>query len=109
MVIALPFGLRCGHTIVRMNGTRTRAWWLIRLELALGIAMTLLVGWLGFDAATEVRVGNPSAHPLPLPLPPHAMVFLGTLAIAIVGLVWMVRIIRGPGDDPPARWRYRDR
>ena len=91
-----------------MNGTRTRAWWMIRLELVLGIALTLLVALIGFEAAMEVRIGNPPAHPLPLPLPPHAMLFLGGLTISIVGLVWMVRIIRGPGEDPRPRWRYRE-
>ena len=89
-----------------MNGTRTRAWWLVRLELLVGIALTLLVARLGFEAAMTVRIGNPAAHPLPFP--PHAMVFLGGLAISIVGLVWMVRIIRGPREDPRPRWRYRE-
>lgn len=91
-----------------MNGTRTRAWWLVRIELALGIALTLLVGRLGFNVAMRVTSGNPPAHPLPLPLPPNAILFLGSLAIAVIGVVWMVRIIRGPGDDPPPRWRYRE-
>lgn len=99
--------MRGGHTIVPMNGRRTRAWWLVRLELALGIGTTLLVARLGYESAMVVRSGNPSVHPLPLP--PHVMVFFGGLAIAILGLVWMVRIFRGPGNDPPPRWRYRDR
>jgi hypothetical protein len=30
------------------------------------------------------------------------------VAFAAVGLVWMVRIFRGPRDKPPA-WRHRDR
>jgi len=30
--------------------------------------------------------------------------FLGML----VGLVWIIRIYRGPRDEPP-RWRFRDR
>ena len=89
-----------------MNGGRTRAWWLVRLELLVGIALTLLVARLGFEAAMTVRIGNPPAHALPLP--PHAMLFLGTLAIAVAGLVWMVRIIRGAGEDPRPRWRYRE-
>ena len=89
-----------------MNGTRTRAWWLLRLELALGIALTLLVARLGFEAAMMVRIGNPPVHALPLP--PHVMLFYGGLAISIAGLVWMVRIIRGPREDPPPRWRYRE-
>lgn len=90
-----------------MNGTRTRAWWVIRLELLVGIALTLLVARRGFEAAMSMcGMCNPPTHTLPLP--PSAMLFLGTLAISIAGLVWMVRIIRGPGDDPPTRWRYRE-
>ena len=87
---------------------RTRTWWVVRIEFLIAVGLTLLIGRLGSEAATEVRIGNPPAHPVPLPLPPHAMLFLGTLAIAIAGLVWMVLIIRGPGDEPPARWRYRE-
>jgi hypothetical protein len=37
-----------------------------------------------------------------------SMVPLVAAGVAAVGLVWMVRIFRGPRDDPPA-WRYRDR
>jgi hypothetical protein len=32
---------------------------------------------------------------------------LGTTA-ALTGLAWMIRIFRGPRDEP-APWRYRDR
>ena len=101
------FGLRRRPSICAMNGTRTRAWWVVRLELLVGIVLTLLVARLGFEAAMTVRIGgNPPAHVLPLP--PHAMLFLGGLAISIVGLVWMVRIIRGPREDPAPGWRYRE-
>ena len=89
-----------------MNGTRTRAWWLVRLELAVGIGLTLLVGRLGFEVALRYTGGNPPTHRLPLP--PNAILALTALAIAIAGLAWMVWIIRGPGDDPPPRWRYRE-
>jgi hypothetical protein len=37
-----------------------------------------------------------------------SMVPLVAAGVAAVGLVWMIRIFRGPRDDPPA-WRYRDR
>jgi hypothetical protein len=32
---------------------------------------------------------------------------VAALAVAVAGLAWMVRIMRGPRDEPP-RWRYRD-
>lgn len=92
-----------------MNGTRTRAWWLVRSELALGIALTLLVAVLGLHAPLEFHFGLLFPIMLgPLALPPSAIAPLGAFAIAISGLVWMVRITRGPGDDPPPRWRYRE-
>jgi hypothetical protein len=37
-----------------------------------------------------------------------SMVPLVAAGVAAVGLVWMVRIFRGPRDDPPA-WRHHDR
>ena len=33
---------------------------------------------------------------------------LAVLVVIVVGLVWMIRIFRGPRDEPPP-WRYRDR
>ena len=33
---------------------------------------------------------------------------LAGLVVAGVGLGWMIRILRGPRDEPPP-WRYRDR
>ena len=30
------------------------------------------------------------------------------VAAALLGLAWMVRILRGPHDEPP-HWRYRER
>jgi hypothetical protein len=37
-----------------------------------------------------------------------SMVPLVGAGVAAVGLVWMIRIFRGPRDDPPA-WRHHDR
>ena len=90
-----------------MNGTRTRVWWLIRLELAFGIALTVLVGRLALGMSLAFRGGNPSAVRMGIPL--SALAAMAAVAIAVAGLIWMVRIIRGPREDPPPRWRYRDR
>jgi nitrate reductase NapE component len=92
-----------------MKATRTRNWWLIRLELALGIVLTLLVALLGLHASLQFHFGLSLPMMLgPLQLQPNAAIALGALLIAVVGLIWMVRIIRGPGDEPPPRWRYRE-
>jgi hypothetical protein len=37
-----------------------------------------------------------------------SVVPLVAAGVAAVGLAWMVRIFRGPRDEPPA-WRHRDR
>lgn len=90
-----------------MGGRRKRAWWLVRLELAVGIGMTLLVVWLGMEWVMTSVCGFCNPPVRPLPLPPNVAVALAAFAIAEAGLAWMVRIIRGPRDEPP-RWRYRD-
>jgi hypothetical protein len=41
-------------------------------------------------------------------LPDHPVSGLVGPVAALFGLAWMVRVYRGPRDDPPA-WRYRDR
>jgi hypothetical protein len=91
-----------------MNGGRTPNWWFVRFQLAAGIGLTLLVGRLSVELAMTMCFGcNPPA-PWPLPLPPSVVVAVVAFAIAVAGLAWMVRILRGPRDEPP-RWRYRDR
>ena len=94
-----------------MNIRRTPAWWMVRLELAVGIGLTLLVGRLSWDLAmTEAFGGGYGQWALgPLALPKTVVVVAGTaFAIALGGLVQIARIIRGPMDEPPV-WRYRDR
>lgn len=39
--------------------------------------------------------------------PPSDIVLAGLL-VGLAGLVWMIRIYRGPRDGPPP-WRHRDR
>jgi hypothetical protein len=78
---------------------RTHGWYATRNLLAIGIAAVLLAGALlllepSFMGDRPRMVENP-------------FVLAGFL-IAVLGLVWMIRIFRGPRDEPP-RWRYRDR
>jgi hypothetical protein len=92
-----------------MDRRRTPTWWLVRFELAAGIGLTLLVGRLGWDVAMTMCFGcNPPTR-WPPPLPANAALALAAFAVAVAGLALMVRIIRGPGDDEPPVWRYRDR
>ena len=82
--------------------TRTPAWYQTRALLALGIGAVLVPVVLFVLSPSMI---GPCMDPPPLwhDLIPWAG-FLGML----LGLAWMIRIFRGPRDEPP-RWRYRDR
>lgn len=88
-------------------GRRTQDWWITRFELVLGMVLTLIAGWLALSAAREGCFGCFIAG-WPLPIQPGWLVALIAIPVPLIGLAWMIRILRGPGDDPPA-WRYRDR
>ena len=77
---------------------RAPAYWPARIMLGVGIIATLLAIVLAIVVVslTTSTTGDPS------------MVPLVAAGVAVVGLVWMVRIFRGPRDEPPA-WRYRRR
>jgi hypothetical protein len=77
---------------------RGPAYWPARIMLGVGIVATLLAIVLAV-----VVVSSPTSM-----FNDPSMVPLVAAGVAAVGLVWMVRIFRGPRDDPPA-WRYRDR
>lgn len=91
-----------------MHAKRTPEWWRVRFQLAVGIGLTLLVGQLGLDRVMTVCFGGCHGSAVgPLPSWDFA-VLVAALTVAVAGLVWMVRITRGPRDEPPL-WRYRDR
>jgi hypothetical protein len=76
---------------------RGPAYWPARIMLGVGIVATLLTIVLAVVVSLPTSMsGDPS------------MVPLVAAGFAAVGLVWMVRIFRGPRDDPPA-WRHHDR
>jgi hypothetical protein len=83
---------------------RTRAYWPTRIMLAAAILLPIAVALLWWSAP------QPMGPPMfddsgdwgwPVVLAISAFLWL-------VGLVWMLRIFRGPRDEPPA-WRYRRR
>jgi hypothetical protein len=78
---------------------RGPAYWPARIMLGVGIVATLLAIVL----AVVVVVSWPTSVSSDPSMGP-----LVAAGVASVGLVWMVRIFRGPGDDPPA-WRHHDR
>ena len=76
-----------------------KGWYVMRIELAVGILMVV--------AGVLVFVSMPSAMMGADATPPRVIV-LAALLLSLAGLAWMIRIFRGPRDEPPP-WRYRDR
>ena len=84
---------------------RTPAYWQTRVLLVVGFIAMVIALPLSLEGLTELAwVAWPTVVGLPAPL----VVVLVGVALGLVGFVWMLRIFRGPGDEPPA-WRYRDR
>ena len=84
---------------------RTPEYWQTRFLLAVGLIATVIALPLSLEVLLESRyVGRPSI----LGLPAGLVVVLVGLALGLVGVAWMLRIFRGPRDEPPA-WRYRAR
>jgi hypothetical protein len=81
---------------------RTRAYWPTRIMLASAFLVPLAVSLL-FIAAPQ---------PFSPPMRDDRMDWFGPVLVAIaavlwlIGTVWMIRIFRGPRDEPPA-WRSR--
>jgi hypothetical protein len=86
---------------------RTPAYWPARILLAVGVLATVMAIGLATVLAT---MPGPMFTPRPdiLGLPQSLVAAAIGVAPAIVGLIWMIRIFRGPRDVPPA-WRHRDR
>ena len=78
---------------------RTPAYWPTRIMLAVGIAAVLFAGVTLVTEPTTMGGGRRMAE--------NPFVLAGFLAM-VVGLVWMLRIFRGPRDEPPD-WRHRSR
>jgi hypothetical protein len=91
-----------------MQPERTPAWWWVRLELLAGIGLTVLIGLRGLAWIQSVIFYGDRITFGPLEMRASVLGPITALAIAVFALIWMVRIFRGPRDEPPP-WRYRDR
>lgn len=78
-----------------MSGGRTGAWYWTRLELAIGVGAVALAALILLLTPAQVH-GHAAQELVP------AAGFVGLL----VGLAWMIRIFRGPRDEPRP-WRSR--
>ena len=91
-----------------MKGKRTWRWWVTRLELAIGIGLVVLGLGLLFGVVLP-SMSQVTFDSRPREWGPATLALLAAGVLGLVaGLVWMVRIFRGPRDEPPP-WRYRDR
>jgi len=88
-----------------MRGEKTWRYWVMRLELTAGVAV-ILVTWVTV-LLPPAGVRHPMVEHASSPVLSWAPVAFAVM-LTIVGLVWMIRIFRGPRDEPPP-WRYRDR
>jgi hypothetical protein len=88
-------------------GKRTPAWSWSRLELAIAVVLVLLIAFLGSLYPSPCLSCTDTISLGPLLMQSGVLVAIVALAVAVVGLVWMVRIVRGSRDEPPP-WRYRD-
>jgi drug/metabolite transporter (DMT)-like permease len=84
---------------------RTPAYWPTRIRLAVGLVATVIALALSLALLTEPSFDR---GPDILGLPGNLVVGLVGAVGALAGFAWMLRIFRGPRDEPPA-WRHRDR
>lgn len=91
-----------------MKPDKALGYWPTRILLAVAIVATAIAVvfalWSAFWAPQPFTGGNPSV----LGLPNTVVVPLLAAGVALLGLVWSIRIFRGPRDEPPP-WRYRRR
>ena len=93
-----------------MGTRRPRAYWPTRIMLAAAIiAPPAALYWL---VAMQPATMGPTANPYTASPGLDYWVAVSILAVGaalwLAGVIWMIRIMRRPSDDPP-RWRYRVR
>lgn len=91
-----------------MKSDKAPGYWPTRILLAVAIIATAIAVafalWSAFWAPpTFSGSGGLSSWELPNNV---VLAVLGA-AIAVIGLIWTIRIFRGPRDEPPT-WRHRD-
>ena len=83
---------------------RTARWYVLRIELAIGI---VALAWLVMNLLfPPVFVGGPPPEP---GLTLGGAIHLAAIAVAAVGVAWMWRIMRADPEAGAPAWRYRDR
>ena len=83
---------------------RTPAYWPTRIMLAVGTGATLAVVLLA--PLLLAPHGMTDDRPQVLGLPANAVWAAVVVGLAVVGLLWMIRIYRGPSEES-SDWRHR--
>jgi hypothetical protein len=79
-------------------------YWNVRFMLAFAVvSLPAALFWL--DAMKAGTMGGHTAGP---PYGVGAAILAVGAGLWFAGVIWMIRIFRGPSDNPPP-WRYRDR
>jgi len=84
---------------------RGKVWLATLLGAVIGLVLLLAgPGTSGpmFDPSVGVLLG-------PFDLPLGVAIAAAGAVVGTVGLIWLVHILEGPGEDEPPPWRYRDR
>jgi hypothetical protein len=88
--------------------TRARGWLVARLELVLAVVAVVVATIVLVTSEPLVLHGDGGGRWEPAyRVWAAAFPYVGE-ALAIAGLVWMVRIWRGPTGDAAPEWRYRE-
>lgn len=90
-----------------MKADKAPAYWPTRIMLAIAIICTALVVagaiwswfWLPQTFSRPATVWG---------VPNTVIINVLSAAMAVIGLIWTIRIFRGPRYEPPT-WRYRKR
>ena len=116
--VACPIGLGCRRSPdalcadiydAGMKPNKAPGYWPTRILLAVSIIATAIVVafalWSAFWAPQTFGGRGPNGW---WELPNNVALVVLAAAMSAIGLIWTIRIFRGPRDEPPA-WRYRDR
>jgi NADH:ubiquinone oxidoreductase subunit 5 (subunit L)/multisubunit Na+/H+ antiporter MnhA subunit len=91
-----------------MKHDKAPGYWPARILLAVAIIATAIVVALALWSAFWAPPTFGGSSPSEWELPNNVVLVVLAAAIAVLGLIWTIRIFRGPRGEPPP-WRYRDR
>jgi hypothetical protein len=91
-----------------MKPDKAPGYWPTRILLAVAIIATAIAVAFALWSALWAPPTFSGGGLIWWEVPNNVVLVVLAAAIAVIGLIWTIRIFRGPRDEPPA-WRYRDR